>query len=145
MMIMLQIEKVSERTERSPLVEMTMTSIERHANRAESLTSTFRIPSMATIAAIMALIAGPAKEAHAGRPSCAPQKKVADHLGERFSEAPVGIGLTANGHVMQVYSTADGESWTLVSTTPQGVSCILAAGRHWQPLEPELTSKEPAA
>ena len=121
-----------------------MTSIERHASRAESLTRSTRVLSVALLA-LMGVTVMPVEDAHAGRPSCAPQKKVADHLGERFSEAPVGIGLTANGHVMQVYSTADGESWTLVSTTPQGVSCILAAGRHWQPLEPEPTGKEPAA
>ena len=50
----------------------------------------------------------------------------------RFSEAPVAIGLTREGHVMEVFSSPDGETWTIVITLPNGTSCMIGAGKHWE-------------
>lgn len=66
---------------------------------------------------------------------CNERTKVLRHLSERYKEAPVGMGLASNGAVLEVLSSKEGSSWTIIATQPNGVSCVLAAGESWQPIE----------
>ena len=70
---------------------------------------------------------------------CAHHDQMVKRLGAKFTEVPVSLGLAASGHVLEVFTTRDGETWTLVATAPEGKSCIMAAGKYWQqlPIEPE--------
>ena len=70
---------------------------------------------------------------------CAHHDQMVKRLGAKFTEVPVSLGLAASGHVLQIFTTRDGETWTLVATAPEGKSCIMAAGKYWQqlPIEPE--------
>jgi len=70
----------------------------------------------------------------AGQLQCDAHDKITKHLGAQFTEDPVSLGLARNGKVVQVFSTEDGETWTIVMTAPEGVSCIVAAGKYWQNL-----------
>ncbi len=62
---------------------------------------------------------------------CGPRADVLELLHDRFAEAPVAIGLAADGSVVEVLSAKDGATWTLVVTTPNGNSCAIAAGESW--------------
>ena len=75
--------------------------------------------------------------------ACAPHDKLVAQLSGRYSEKLVSLGLSASGHVMQVYSANEGQSWTIVSTNPAGLSCILASGNNWQGVK--AVSNDPAA
>jgi len=75
--------------------------------------------------------------------ACAPHDALVAQLNGRYAEKLTSLGLSVNGHIMQVYAAADGQSWTIVSTNPAGVSCILASGHHWQGVKP--ASDDPAA
>jgi hypothetical protein len=55
----------------------------------------------------------------------------------------VAFGLQSNGNLLQVYSSEEKGTWTVVSTTPTGMSCIVAAGKRWESLP--LTSNDPMA
>lgn len=68
--------------------------------------------------------------------ACGPHASMVAQLKDRFHEDIVSLGLAGNGHVMQMFKTADGGTWTLLSTTPAGVACILASGQHWQTVIP---------
>lgn len=70
---------------------------------------------------------------------CAAHDQMVKRLSAKFTEAPVSLGLAASGHVLQVFTTEDGDTWTIVATAPEGRSCIMAAGKYWQniPLEPQ--------
>jgi len=65
---------------------------------------------------------------------CGEHKKVVSHLSERFGEAPSSMGLANNGSVVQVFTSVDG-TWTIVATTPGGLSCLVASGEAWQKLD----------
>jgi hypothetical protein len=67
---------------------------------------------------------------------CATHGEVAEKLERRFSEAPAAIGLAGNGSVIELFSTADGATWTLVLTMPDGTSCMVAAGQGWESITP---------
>jgi hypothetical protein len=57
--------------------------------------------------------------------------EIAKQLSNKYDEAPVAIGLQSNGNLLQVYSSEEKNTWTVVSTTPTGVTCIIAAGKRW--------------
>ena len=63
---------------------------------------------------------------------CDEAKKIARILKEQYKERPVAFGLQLNGNLLQVY--ANKETFTVVSSTPSGVSCIVAAGKGWEML-----------
>jgi DNA-binding beta-propeller fold protein YncE len=52
-------------------------------------------------------------------------------LDGNFSEKPVSLGLSYDGRVVEVLKSPNG-TWTIIMTAPNGVSCLLMAGNHWQ-------------
>ena len=72
----------------------------------------------------------------AGRLPCHDHSELAKQLGAKYKEAPVSIGLQSNGNLLQVFASKDSGSWTILSTTPKGMSCILAAGKRWEQQKP---------
>ena len=67
---------------------------------------------------------------------CAPHEEVERHLAERFAEQPVGIGVTLQGALMEVFAGPEG-TWTVVISNPNGITCMVAAGEGWRTLTPE--------
>ncbi len=67
---------------------------------------------------------------------CATHARVAKQLESRFAEAPIAIGLASNGGVIELFSTGDGSTWTIVLTLPDGMSCVMATGQGWESLPP---------
>jgi hypothetical protein len=68
------------------------------------------------------------------RMPCHNSTEIAKQLNSKYDEAPVAFGLQSNGHLLQVWSSEDKGTWTVVSTSPAGVSCIVAAGKRWESL-----------
>jgi hypothetical protein len=68
------------------------------------------------------------------RMPCHNATEIAKQLSNKYDEAPVAFGLQSNGNLLQVYSSEQKGTWTVVSTTPTGVSCIVAAGKRWESL-----------
>ena len=66
--------------------------------------------------------------------ACGQYDDIASQLGQHFSEIPKAFGLQQNGHLIQVFVSEETGTWTIVSTTPAGVSCIVAAGKSWETL-----------
>lgn len=62
---------------------------------------------------------------------CGQRQQIVKMLGQRHAEAPVSMGLALNGGVVEVFSTVDGTSWTLLMTMPDGRTCLMAAGESW--------------
>ncbi len=56
-------------------------------------------------------------------------------LSEKYSEAPIAVGVTNNGGLVEVLSTGDGNTWSIIITSPQGMSCLVAAGEGWRLIE----------
>lgn len=67
----------------------------------------------------------------AQRPPCAMRAAVVGHLAEKYKERPVAIGLSETGGVFELLTAPAGETWTVIVTWPNGVACLIAAGRNW--------------
>ncbi len=57
--------------------------------------------------------------------------EIVDQLAGQYAEAPVAMGLASNGGVIELFTSADGATWTLVLTMPDGLSRMVAAGESW--------------
>lgn len=62
---------------------------------------------------------------------CSARSNVIEQLGTQYAEAPVSMGLTSNGTLIEVFSSEDGATWTIISTRPDGTSCVVASGEAW--------------
>ena len=65
---------------------------------------------------------------------CTGRDDILKALGSKYSEAPVAMGLAANGTVLEVLAS-DGGTWTIIFTRPNGVSCVVAAGQSWESID----------
>ncbi len=72
--------------------------------------------------------------AAAGPLLCDARVDVLQKLEGDYAETPVALGLANTGAVLEVLASAGGESWTVILTTPDGTSCLVAAGEGWQTL-----------
>ncbi len=63
---------------------------------------------------------------------CRDRTTLLERFARQFDERPVGRGLMQDGGVLELLSSADGATWTLVLTQPNGRSCMIAAGQFWQ-------------
>jgi hypothetical protein len=74
-----------------------------------------------------------------GRQACAERAQVVRKLAERFGETLRSLGLHRDDGVVEIYSSEETGTWTILMTRPDGMSCLLAAGQRWeqdaQPLE----------
>ena len=50
------------------------------------------------------------------------------------AEEPVAIGLASNGDVLEVIAAPDGATWSIILTSPGGLTCMLAVGDNWTPI-----------
>ncbi len=64
--------------------------------------------------------------------ACTERKAAIRYLEGNFSEAPVAMGLTNTGAVLEVLTSDAGRSWTMLVTMPDGNTCLVAAGEAWK-------------
>jgi hypothetical protein len=90
--------------------------------------------SLVAISAMPVAAASPATTA-SGLPSCGSRPEILKQLSDRFKEAPVALGLAKNGSVIEVLTSDDGETWTIMVSQPNGSSCLVAVGEGWEELK----------
>ena len=76
---------------------------------------------------------------------CGQRGKIVEWLAVKFKEAPIATGVSSKGSLIEVLSTHDGDTWTLIVTSPDGNSCLIASGQGWRAKPHELDIAEPQA
>lgn len=67
----------------------------------------------------------------------APHAQAVANLGSApWNERRVARALDADGNVLEFFANPDGESWTILRTSPDGLSCVLTAGEGWEMSDP---------
>ena len=100
-------------------------------------------PGLAVAAALFATTAAAETAPPATQAPCKPWREVAKYLGEHYAEHPVAVGLQPDGSLLQVFAAPTTSTWTLVSMRPDGMACLIGAGKAWE-LLPKLNT-DPAA
>ena len=91
------------------------------------------------LASVFILLAAGAQAGEGGPARAIPCFRYADvtrQLRGSYAEAPVSLGVQSNGNLLQVFASAATGSWTIVSTTPDGMACVLAVGNNWESVAP---------
>ena len=76
---------------------------------------------------------------------CDQRKTVIGHLAKKYREAPVAVGVTSTGGLVEVLTTGDGNTWTIIVSKPDGMSCLVAAGEGWRSIKFDQRLTDPAA
>ena len=74
---------------------------------------------------------------------CDKRARVIGHLAQKYKEAPVAIGVTSTGGMVEVLTTGDGGTWTIILSNPNGTSCLVAAGEGWRALQFDRSVYDP--
>jgi hypothetical protein len=85
----------------------------------------------AVVSLLIATLAATDVQAQQTGQVCDARKAILSEMKGSYSENPSAIGLASNGTVVEVLSSKDG-TWTIIMTSPNGMSCLLAAGKFWQ-------------
>jgi len=88
-----------------------------------------RLPVSFLLASVFALSTTTATLAQG---PCNDRTEVLGHLAKKYQEEPVAVGVSNKGTLIEVLSTGDGQTWTIIASTPQGKSCVIAAGEGWR-------------
>jgi hypothetical protein len=93
-----------------------------------------------SLAFTAALFAAPADSAAQQIP-CNQRNDVLGHLAKIYQELPIAVGVTNRGGLVEVLSTGDGKTWTIIISSPDGETCMIAAGKSWRAL-PETGTRD---
>ena len=58
------------------------------------------------------------------------------HSVRAVDRSAVALGLASNGGIVEVLTSDEGGTLTIIITMPNGVSCMVAAGEYWEGLAP---------
>ena len=87
-----------------------------------------RMLALSTIALVM-----PLSEAWAQRVStCSDRAHVGRLLKDDFGETVAWRALSRAGTVVEILSNDETRTWTIIVSTPQGLTCLVAAGQDWE-------------
>lgn len=69
---------------------------------------------------------------------CGPFAEMQKALKERFNETPAGYGQVNERAVIELFTSPDGGTWTILAIGADGKACFLSAGKDWvfEPMEP---------
>lgn len=90
------------------------------------------LPFLLLLGTLMGTITFPA---HA-QAVCGEREEVLTKLFRSYSEKPSAIGMSNNGGIVEILTSPQGETWTIIVTMPNGVSCVIAAGENWETYKP---------
>jgi len=62
---------------------------------------------------------------------CLPLSAMTDMLRDGYNETRVAHGVSADGHLLEVFSSPDG-TYTAVKVSPSGLACVVDFGAGWQ-------------
>lgn len=83
--------------------------------------------AMFRLAVILCAIGAPAF----ANPQCAPRDEVLALLADRFGESRRAVGLAGQSAVMELFA-ADGGTWSITMTLPDGKTCLIASGTAFE-------------
>ena len=90
-----------------------------------------RLPPLLLALPVLAATAAAPAFAQSSMP-CGKRDDLLGHLSGKYQEEPVAMGLATNGSVVEVLASDAGDSFTIVYTTPNGLTCMMAAGSNWE-------------
>ena len=93
-----------------------------------------------TITALILGLAAIAPTPADAQVACGSRDAVVAKLSEKYGEVRRGGGISSPTEVFEIWASEATGSWTILKTTPNGLSCIMAVGNGWQDDAGDLTT-----
>lgn len=74
---------------------------------------------------------------------CGKRGDMVRQLDEKYGETRQSMGLSEGQGVVELYASEETGSWTILLTSPQGTTCLMAAGEAYR-AEPVKAAGNPA-
>ena len=68
----------------------------------------------------------------AAEPVCNTRDKALEVLEGKYQEKTIGLGVTTTGGLVELLTADGGKTWTIIVSTPDGTSCMVANGENWR-------------
>ena len=68
---------------------------------------------------------------------CNQRSEVVKKLETRYQESTIGLGVASDGGVLEVLSSDQGKTFTVLLTKPNGQSCLISMGNGWENVKPK--------
>ena len=85
---------------------------------------------MTTSVLILGMAAAAPPDAQA-QMACGTRDSVVEKLGEKYGEVRRGGGLAGPTTIFEIWASDVTGTWTILKTTPNGFTCIMAVGDGW--------------
>ncbi len=66
--------------------------------------------------------------------NCTARAVMVEKLNERFGESRQSVGLTPGGQAIEMFAHPETGTWTILLTSPNGTSCMMASGHAYEAL-----------
>ena len=66
---------------------------------------------------------------------CLPRAELEQRLALQSQESPAFAGVASNDALLRVYVRRDGSTWTVALELPNGLLCVMAAGKGWRAID----------
>ncbi len=63
--------------------------------------------------------------------ACGTRDSVVAKLGEKYGEVRRGGGLAGPAAIFEIWASEATGTWTILKTTPDGLTCVMAVGEGW--------------
>ncbi len=73
---------------------------------------------------------------------CGQREMVVDELTDRYGEEVRGMGLAHQNRIVEVFVSEETGTWTITVTSPNGTTCLMAAGQHFATMEPQAAGED---
>lgn len=73
--------------------------------------------------------------------ACGARDEMIDRLKRTFGEAQTGMGLISEARILEVWSSEETGTWTILMTDADGQTCMVAAGEAWKTVPVETVMK----
>ena len=67
--------------------------------------------------------------------NCGQREQVVDRLATKYGESRQSIGMAPQGRVVEVFASTETGTWTITVTMPNGITCLVASGQSYEPVE----------
>jgi len=65
---------------------------------------------------------------------CGERANFVTNLADKYDEHPISMALVMGGSLAEIFASSHG-SWTLLITTPEGMTCMYLSGTAWELFE----------
>lgn len=68
---------------------------------------------------------------------CGPHAKIVQQLETGYEEQRTGFGLGGNKSIVELFVSEKLNTWSLMITRPDGLTCLMATGSDWGNVQPK--------